>query len=283
MWSPRPARAGTLCTSSRGLQPGSPLFRSPLLPPRRPATAFGTNLGTGNWTNVHRCTTMRLEAVPKSRLTWEDSPPAAGIRPEGRGMTLRRTTLRPSRRERLIRREAHLPTEHPEAGQDTRLPQAHVDPRRAGDPEVPAAQGAPPAHRLRAQVPSPTVGRITTRAAFAELQRSRARGSSGSVRAVFVPAAAHLPLASTRPARWPPGWDTQSGRHAVGHAARCRAQPAPPPGPRGRPQRGAHLPRGPTCSVSPPLGLGPSRPPSGPTWPQALRRASRSPGGRAAR
>jgi ribonuclease P protein component len=37
-------------------------------------------------------------------------------------------------------------------------------------------------------VPSPTVGRITTRAAFAELQRSRARGSSGSVRAVFAPA-----------------------------------------------------------------------------------------------
>ena len=37
-------------------------------------------------------------------------------------------------------------------------------------------------------MPAPTVGRITTRAAFAELQRSRARGSSGSVRAVFVPA-----------------------------------------------------------------------------------------------
>ena len=37
-------------------------------------------------------------------------------------------------------------------------------------------------------MPAPTVGRITTRAAFAELQRSRARGSSGPVRAVFVPA-----------------------------------------------------------------------------------------------
>lgn len=37
-------------------------------------------------------------------------------------------------------------------------------------------------------MPSPTVGRITTRAAFADLQRSRARGSSGSVRAVFSPA-----------------------------------------------------------------------------------------------
>ncbi len=37
-------------------------------------------------------------------------------------------------------------------------------------------------------MPASTVGRITTRAAFAELQRSRARGSSGPVRAAFVPA-----------------------------------------------------------------------------------------------
>ena len=37
-WSPTPARAATLCTVSRDLQPDSPLSRSPLLPPRRPAT-----------------------------------------------------------------------------------------------------------------------------------------------------------------------------------------------------------------------------------------------------
>jgi ribonuclease P protein component len=37
-------------------------------------------------------------------------------------------------------------------------------------------------------VPAKTVGRITSRAAFAEVQRSRARGASGPVRAVFVPA-----------------------------------------------------------------------------------------------
>lgn len=36
-------------------------------------------------------------------------------------------------------------------------------------------------------MPAPTVGRITTRTAFSELQRSRARGSSGPIRAVFVP------------------------------------------------------------------------------------------------
>jgi ribonuclease P protein component len=33
-----------------------------------------------------------------------------------------------------------------------------------------------------------SVGRITARAAFADLQRSKARGSSGPVKAVFVPA-----------------------------------------------------------------------------------------------
>ena len=37
-------------------------------------------------------------------------------------------------------------------------------------------------------MPARTVGRITSRAAFAELQRSRARGSCGPVKALFVPA-----------------------------------------------------------------------------------------------
>jgi ribonuclease P protein component len=38
-----------------------------------------------------------------------------------------------------------------------------------------------------------TVGRITTRAAFADLQRSRLRASSGPVRAVFAPATEQEP------------------------------------------------------------------------------------------
>ena len=42
-------------------------------------------------------------------------------------------------------------------------------------------------------MPARTVGRITSRAAFAELQRSRARGSSGPVRALFVPADEGVP------------------------------------------------------------------------------------------
>jgi len=42
-------------------------------------------------------------------------------------------------------------------------------------------------------VPSRTVGRISSSAAFAKLQRSRARGSSGPVRAVFMPAEETVP------------------------------------------------------------------------------------------
>jgi ribonuclease P protein component len=38
-----------------------------------------------------------------------------------------------------------------------------------------------------------TVGRITARAAFADLQRSRSRASSGPVRAVFAPAGEREP------------------------------------------------------------------------------------------
>jgi ribonuclease P protein component len=37
-------------------------------------------------------------------------------------------------------------------------------------------------------VPARTVGRVQTRAAFGQLQRSRARASCGPVRATFVPA-----------------------------------------------------------------------------------------------
>ena len=42
-------------------------------------------------------------------------------------------------------------------------------------------------------MPARTVGRITSRAVFAELQRSRARGSSGPVRVTFVPAKSETP------------------------------------------------------------------------------------------
>ena len=42
-------------------------------------------------------------------------------------------------------------------------------------------------------MPARTVGRITSRAAFAEVQRARARGASGPVRAAFAPADEAVP------------------------------------------------------------------------------------------
>jgi ribonuclease P protein component len=42
-------------------------------------------------------------------------------------------------------------------------------------------------------VPARTVGRITSRAVFAELQRSRARGVRGPVKATFVPTDENVP------------------------------------------------------------------------------------------
>ena len=65
-------------------------FRTPLLPPRRPASMFGTILGMGNLMNVHRARPVRLEAIGKSRLTWADSPPAAGIDSKAEAWNLRR-------------------------------------------------------------------------------------------------------------------------------------------------------------------------------------------------
>ena len=42
-------------------------------------------------------------------------------------------------------------------------------------------------------MPGRTVGRLTTRAAFAALQRSRRRGAAGPVRVAFVPVEAQVP------------------------------------------------------------------------------------------
>jgi ribonuclease P protein component len=42
-------------------------------------------------------------------------------------------------------------------------------------------------------LPARTVGRITSRAAFAELQRARARGACGPVRVAFAPVDASVP------------------------------------------------------------------------------------------
>src|SRR6185437_1053051 len=87
-------------------------------------------------------------------------------------------------------REANLPTQYAQAGEDPRLPPAHVDAGRSGDPEGQAAQGASPAHRLNAAVPvmtRPAVGRIHERSTFRALAKPAGRATRGPVRASFVP------------------------------------------------------------------------------------------------
>ena len=51
--------------------------------------SFGTILGAGNWMKVHRIDPMRLEAIRKTRLTWEDSLPAAAFDWKAEAETLR--------------------------------------------------------------------------------------------------------------------------------------------------------------------------------------------------
>jgi len=78
------------------------------------------------------------------------SPPAAGIdsMAEAWNPATNRLQMPHGSRERLNWREAHLPTQHPETGPHPRVPQAHVHAGGASHPEVAAAQGAPPSHRL---------------------------------------------------------------------------------------------------------------------------------------
>ena len=154
-------------------------------------------------------------------------------------------------------------------------------------------------------MPSPTVGRITTRAAFAELQRSRARGSSGSVRAVFVPASSPSPNPAAADGQTPsapraPTWDLPTHGPSSGPAPpRVRARRTRASGSSGEPfpqvgyavsrrcgsavvrnrlrrraravvrdEAAASCPGAVTCSVSPLPRPRLLRPSSGPTWPR---------------
>ena len=84
-------------------------------------------------------------------------------------------------------------------------------------------------------MPPRTVGRIQTRAAFGQLQRSRARASCGPVRATFVPADPECSKV------YIPRWDTQLGSTVAmpWSAIRCAAACASPPGPSPPPCPGA--------------------------------------------
>ena len=228
-------------------RPFSPLGIQPLL---------GTILGTGNWTNVHRpadATRAGLQIAPNM-----GGLAAAGRTPlEGRGMTLRRTGPVPSgRRERLNRREAHLPTQHPEAGPHPRVPQAHVHPCRAGHLEVAAAQGTPPSQRLR---PSCLPGRSDASPAARPSPSCNAPVRAGRADPSVPPSS----RSSRRPRCVPPG----GLRNWASLRRRGGAEPPPAPGPRRGASRGRdpgpRLLPGPTRSRRRPSTV----PSSERTWP----------------
>jgi ribonuclease P protein component len=75
-------------------------------------------------------------------------------------------------------REAHVPTQQPEASQAARLSPAHADPRRPGHRSGPAAEGPLPAVSL--------IGRISDRATFDALRREGRRARRDPVTVVFL-------------------------------------------------------------------------------------------------
>ena len=123
------------------------------------------------------------------------------------------------------RREAYLSTQHPKAGQNTRLSQAHVDAGRTGHLEVTAAQGAPPSHRLSA---SCLPGRLEE---YKAALRSISCSVPGPGRAA-VQSGRPLPRPPRAPKVYFPRWDMQLGSRAVMRWSETRsgAACAPRPG-----------------------------------------------------
>lgn len=75
-------------------------------------------------------------------------------------------------------REAHVPTERPQAVEATRVPQAHVDPGRAGGAAVTTPEGSGPAVGL--------IWRVRDQATFDQLQRRGIRRRRGPVGIVWT-------------------------------------------------------------------------------------------------
>lgn len=82
-----------------------------------------------------------------------------------------------------IRSEAHLSAEQPQAPQEARVPQTHVDPGRPGDHQGSTSQGPAPARRL--------IWRVRDRSDFDLLRRrgDRARYGALGVRHIAAPTA----------------------------------------------------------------------------------------------
>ena len=70
--------------------------------------------------------------------------------------------------------ETDVPAQCAQTRQDPRFPQANVDQSRSGGHPFPTGQGAPPAHRLTAGLPTPRPGPIRSQRVFAALRQSPA-------------------------------------------------------------------------------------------------------------
>jgi ribonuclease P protein component len=82
--------------------------------------------------------------------------------------------------------ETDVPAQCAQTRQDPRFPQANVDQSRSGGYPFPTGQGAPPAHRLTAGLPTPRPGPIRSQRVFAALRQSPARGRSGPIGVSFA-------------------------------------------------------------------------------------------------
>lgn len=118
--------------------------------------------------------------VPKDRSCSETSGGASGT---ARGGT----------------READVPAQHPEAGQEPRLPSPYVDPRRARHHQGPPAQGSPHVVSLSpGGTPAPrraagTTWRIRDRTTFSRLRHEGRRSRCGPLGLTWLPGAPSEP------------------------------------------------------------------------------------------
>ena len=222
-WPPRPVHATTPCnvSTARCSVPPAPPHRLPGQTVHNVVHRCGTQVATWSFerTPLRR---RRLVGLGRSRLASRTEPPwssAAGT--PDRPAPPRAAAWPPRRTRKAVRREANLPTKHPQAGQDPWLPPAHVDPRRAGRSCGPTAQGAPASDRLR----------VAVGLAY------RAHPPAGTP---SNPCADRLGAAAVAPSgsrSWPPspGRDVSPGgiRNWASLRFRRPAQPPPPPSPRG--------------------------------------------------
>lgn len=90
------------------------------------------------------------------------------------------------------RREAYVPTQHPQTGEDTRVPCPNGQPGGSGGPPGQAAE-APASPVGLSEVATRSAGRVRQRRAFVALRRPAGRAAVGPLRVNWVPDGAEFP------------------------------------------------------------------------------------------